>query len=362
MPDVDRLQQAIEQYPSEIQDRLLRIAEAAVFQEAKREFSENCEPIQTISAWELIMTEWPEPTWAVPGLLPAGLTIFAGKQKAGKSWLALQIAQAVAAGGHVLGQQIERGPVLYLALEDIPRRLQDRMKKQKWPADKSLEADFMVLGNFLDRVGDLRNGGNETLARQIERRGYRLVVIDTLSRAVMGTADQMDVDDMTTTLSPVQEVAFNNNCAVMLVDHHNKAASYTPDVINNILGSAAKAAVADTLWGIYREQGRAGAKLAIIGRDVEEKTLALSWDWLTGCWQVEGDAYEIELTERRLEILEAGHNLGKCGLMDIVAVVDQPKSHTHTRLQDLANEGFFLRTEEGRHVYYELTDKGWEAL
>ncbi len=73
------------------------------------------------------MTEWPEPTWAVPGLLPAGLCIFAGKQKAGKSWLALQIAQAVATGGHVLGQQIERGPILYLALEDIPRRLQDRM-------------------------------------------------------------------------------------------------------------------------------------------------------------------------------------------------------------------------------------------
>ncbi len=221
----------------------------------------------------------------------------------------------------------------------------------------------MVLGNFIDRVGDLRNGGNETLARQIEKRGYRLVVIDTLSRALMGTADQMDVDDMTITLSPVQEVAFNTNCAVMMIDHHNKAASMgTPDVINNILGSSAKAAVADTIWGLYKEHGKVGARLAIIGRDVEEKTLALTWDWLTGCWHVEGDAYEIELTKRRLEILEALYSLGKCGLMDIVAVIEQPKSHTHSRLQDLCNEGFVLRTEDGRRVYYELTDKGQEVL
>lgn len=361
MTDIAKL---IEQYPEETRDRLLRVAEAAILQEAKDDFSENREPLETITAWEVMMTEWPEPTWAVPGLLPAGLTIFAGKQKAGKSWMALQIAQAVATGGHVLGEQIQRGPVLYLALEDIPRRLQDRMKKQRWPADKSLKADFMVLGSFLDRVGDLRNGGNETLARQIERRKYRLVVIDTLSRAVAGTADQMDVDDMTATLSPVQEVAFNHNCAVVMIDHHNKAAGLrgTPDVINDVLGSSAKAAVADTIWGIYREQGKASAKLAIIGRDVEEKTLAMTWDWVTGCWQLEGDAFEIEITERRQEILEAGHGLGKCGLMDIVAVVDQPKSNTHSRLQDLVNEGFFLRTEEGRNVYYELTDKGEEAL
>jgi len=352
----NRLQQAIEQYPSEIQGRLLRIAEAAILQEAKREFSENCEPLETISAWEVMMTEWPEPTWAVPGLLPAGLTIFAGKQKAGKSWLALQIAQAVAAGGHVLGEQIERGPVLYLALEDIPRRLQDRMKKQRWPVDKTLEADFMVLGNFLDRVGDLRNGGNETLARQIEKRGYRLVVIDTLSRAVMGTADQMDVDDMTTTLSPVQEVAFNHNCAVVMIDHHNKAASYTPDVINNILGSSAKAAVADTIWGLYKEQGKAGAKLAIIGRDVEEKTLALTWDWLIGCWQVEGDAFEIELTERRQEILDALYATGKAAIGEIAKTTGQDRGNCFRRLQDLVNESLVLRIEEGSRVYYDLPE------
>ena len=45
-----------------------------------------------ISADEILTTEWPEPVWAVPGILPVGLGILGGPPKMGKSWLALQIA------------------------------------------------------------------------------------------------------------------------------------------------------------------------------------------------------------------------------------------------------------------------------
>lgn len=352
---LEATQQRIEAAPEEMRARLAREADAAVIAAMRAELAEEYEPLETISAYDILTTEWPEPVWAVPGLLPAGLTIFAGKQKIGKSWLALQIAQAVAAGGVALGEHAEAGPILYLALEDNPRRLQERMSKQGWPADPSIDADFMIFGDFFDRVGDLRNGGGERLARQIERRHYRLVVIDTLSRAVSGTADQMDVGDMTSALGPVQEIAFNNNCAVVMVDHHNKMASaHAPDVINNILGSTAKAAVADSLWGIYKEPGKAGAKLAIVGRDIEEKTLALKWDFMTGCWQVEGDAYELEMTARRQEILDAIGGIGRASVGEISETTEQDRGNCFRRLQDLVNEGLVLRIEDGRRVYYDL--------
>ena len=74
--------------------------------------------------------DFPEPRWIVPGIVPEGTTILAGKPKMGKSWLALGTSVAVAAGGVALGtKRVERGAVLYLALEDNPRRLQSRLKK-----------------------------------------------------------------------------------------------------------------------------------------------------------------------------------------------------------------------------------------
>ena len=112
--------------------------------------------------------------------------------------------------------------------------------------------------------------------------------------------------------------------------------------------------MADTAWGLYKERDKVGAKLAITGRDVEEQILALSWDWELGCWQCERDAHELELTERRQEILDALEDLGKAQVGGIAKAVGQPKSNTHNRLQGLVNAGLVQRETEGRWVYYEL--------
>ena len=44
---------------------------------------------KAITAEELLSTPLPPVKWIVPGLLPAGLALFAGPSKAGKSWLTL---------------------------------------------------------------------------------------------------------------------------------------------------------------------------------------------------------------------------------------------------------------------------------
>jgi hypothetical protein len=81
---------------------------------------------------ELLLHRFPERRWAVPGLIPEGLSLLAGKPKVGKSWLALTMALGVAHGGRVLGQLAMPEPlgVLYLALEDSPLRLQERHGQQ----------------------------------------------------------------------------------------------------------------------------------------------------------------------------------------------------------------------------------------
>jgi hypothetical protein len=310
-------------------------------------------PLKTLSADVILTTDWPEPTWAIPNLLPAGLCILAGKPKVGKSWLALQIAQSVASGGMALGECVEKGPVLYLALEDTPSRLQKRMTQQNWPS--GLPVDFLCLGDFNQQIGNLLGEGKDQLTRQIYQKRYRLVVVDTVSRAV--PSDQADVGQMTLALSPIQEIAQKLNCVVLMIDHHRKG-GMNPDPVSDILGSTAKGAMPDCIWGLYRGQGKAGAKLAIIGRDVQERKLILKFDGLTGCWQAEGDADALTITENRQEILDALEALGKAQLKDIVDSVGRNKGNVLKDLHELGKEGYIRKTGEGRgNIYFELLDR-----
>ena len=85
---------------------------------------------RTFTAAALQTMEFPPLTYLLPGLIPEGLCLLVSRPKLGKSWLVLDIATATAAGRLVLGDlKPASGEVLYLALEDGPRRLQRRMSR-----------------------------------------------------------------------------------------------------------------------------------------------------------------------------------------------------------------------------------------
>ena len=63
----------------------------------------------------------------IDNLLYPGTYLFVGAPKLGKSFLMLQIAYHVAAGITLWEYPVRQSPVLYLALEDDPRRLQERL-------------------------------------------------------------------------------------------------------------------------------------------------------------------------------------------------------------------------------------------
>ena len=82
---------------------------------------------KTITASALLATPIPPVKWIIPGLLPAGLAIFAGPSKAGKSWLTLWLCLQISQGKSVWGREIEPRTVLYFSLEDTLSRLQERL-------------------------------------------------------------------------------------------------------------------------------------------------------------------------------------------------------------------------------------------
>jgi AAA domain len=95
----------------------------------------------TYTAAELQKKEILPLRWIVPGVIPEGLIVLAGKSGLGKSYFALQIGASVASGGLALGSiRVERGDVLYCALEDGEGRMQFRMQQSiedgaAWPSE-----------------------------------------------------------------------------------------------------------------------------------------------------------------------------------------------------------------------------------
>lgn len=292
------------------------------------------------SAAELLQMEHVRPPAIVEELLYPGLAILGGPPKRGKSHLVLQLVQAVSTGGTFLGRQVAQGGCLYMALEDPAWRVAERMRAQGW-TDASAKADFWT-------VGSLRAGGGEEVAQAIRQQAYRLVVVDTLSRALTG--DQNKGQEMTAALTPVQEAAHAMQCAVLLIDHFNKLGTATAgvdddgemegDPILNLAGSISKSGMADTVLGLYRQRGKRRSVLAVTGRDVEEQAIPIQFDWATRCWQPASEQ-ERTLSTARAEILQAVEDLsGEASYTEVVKAVGKDRGNVYKQLQDLVNMGY----------------------
>lgn len=297
------------------------------------------------TADELLAVEFPEPNWAIEGILPEGLAILAGRPKLGKSWLALQWALSVGAGGMAFGRKVKKGKVLYLALEDHPRRLQNRQKKQGWPRGANV--------TFVTSWKDLLDGGLDDLRARIEQDTYAMVVIDTLSRAMR--FDQNEVDKATAVLAPLQKLALEYGLCVLLIDHHKKSAFSVDDVIDEVLGSTGKTAVADVILGLFRERGKTGATLKVTGRDLEDVELVIEWHRDTCAWQLLGDAKNTPRTDMEQAILGAIEALdGLATTKQVAEYLEKDGGQVSRAIGDLLERHILIRGERsGKEVPYQ---------
>ena len=136
---------------------------------------------KTITAGALLATPIPPVKWIIPGLLPAGLAIFAGPSKAGKSWLTLWLCLQISQGKSVWGREIEPRTVLYFSLEDTLGRLQERLYKL---VDAEEDPERLILQTESHGIGQ---GLEEQIVSFIHTYpDISLIVIDTLQKVRKG--------------------------------------------------------------------------------------------------------------------------------------------------------------------------------
>jgi RecA-family ATPase len=238
--------------------------------------------------------------YVIPGYVVEGLTVLAGKPKLGKSWWAYDASIAVATGGKAMGMvECEQGDVLYLALEDNRRRVQDRIRTL-CPARQVQNINLKRL-TVRTVTPHIDNGLMAELDKwRLACERPRLIIVDVFlqvrpPRKKGEDPYSADYDAVT----PLQRYASEHRLAIVLVTHTRKMAADDP--LEAVSGTNGVTGAADAVLVLNRDAK--GTTLYGRGRDIEEIETAMRFDG--GRWSILGDADEVRKSDERRKIVAA---------------------------------------------------------
>ena len=265
--------------------------------------------LKVINQKSLLEATYPPQKWIVPSILPTGLAILAGKPKSGKSILALNLSLAVANGHKALDSdsfKVEPGSVLYCALEDSYRRLQDRtlnmISHMNLAPSEDLEftTDMLRLPQGIQQIDKwLQNTENP-----------RFVVIDIFARVKESSSGKGTLYDTEySSLGPLQRFAQDTDIGLLLVHHTRKAQAV--DEFDTVSGSTAITGAADTSMLLTGSEESNSSILHIKGRDLEERELSLSLNPEALVWAYTGPVISRQPAPRQAQIIDLLNSVGE---------------------------------------------------
>ena len=246
-------------------------------------FDENY--LHTVSMTELYDTVYENRPPIVDSLLYSGLYLFVGSPKIGKSFLMAQLAYHISTGTPIWNYKVNKGTVLYLALEDDYSRLQKRLY-QMFGTDSSDNLYLSVSASQL----------NDGLDKQLEsfimkHADTKLIIIDTLQKVREVSSDYSYSNDYEI-ISRLKRFADNNKICMILVHHTRKQKS--DDSFDMISGTNGLLGAADGAFVLQKEKRTANAAtLEISGRDQQDQKLYLNRNPDNLIWELERTETEL---------------------------------------------------------------------
>ena len=265
---------------------------------------------RTFGADALQTETFPPLTYLLPGLLPEGLCLLVSRPKLGKSWLALDIAIATAAGRFVLGMLKPQvtGEVLYLAFEDGKRRLQRRLTKLlpafngTWPSGLTFACEWPRSDH--GGLADIENWIKYTREKS---KHPCLIVVDTLALFRKVASGKQAYQEDYIAVAELQKLASKYNITIIVVHHDRKSGA--DDVFDTVSGTLGLTGAADTIAILKREAG--AVTFHVRGRDIEEAEKALQFNKHTCRWTILGEAIDVRRSDERARVLAALQDAGE---------------------------------------------------
>jgi hypothetical protein len=276
-----------------------------------------------------------EPTpFVIDQILPEGTMLITGKPKTRKSWLALNFAWSVAAGGKALGRyQALKGDALYIDLEMGAARLHKRLHVVSPNVEPPKGFQFATKW---PSVG----AGFETWIRDYLKSNpfTRLIIIDTLVGVRpprVRYEDPYEVDKRFT--QALTDVCHAHRVAMVLIHHSRKADG--SDITDDASGSTGLTGGVDNYGALRLSREEKGAgQLLLTGRDIEiDGDLNLKWDSRFAQWNV--TETEVMLTPERRDVL--GLLCDRPGLKakEIALILKRDEGGTKRLLSNMKDDG-----------------------
>ena len=227
--------------------------------------------LNTVSMNELYETVYQSRPPVIDGLLYPGTYLFAGAPKVGKSFFMAQLAYHISTGQKLWDYDVRQGSVLYLALEDDYRRLQDRMSRM-----------FGVEGTdqlyFAVQAKQIGAGLDEQLEKFMkEHPDTRLIIIDTLQKIREVSTDGYSYANDYEIVGKLKQLADKSGVCLLLVHHTRK--QQAGDKFEMISGTTGLLGCADGAFLLQKENRTdLNATLEVVGRDQPDQRLHLMRD------------------------------------------------------------------------------------
>ncbi len=258
------------------------------FEELQRELQRMEDPscLRTVSMTELFENVYQRNAPIVDGLLYRGMYLFVGAPKLGKSFLMEQLAYHVSTGTPLWGFSVQKGTVLYLALEDNYSRLQSRLYRMFGTA----ENEKLYLSVSASQLG---KGLDEQLAGfLLKHPETTLIIIDTLQKIREIGGDAYSYASDYQIITRLKSFADAHGICLMVVHHTRKQKSDDP--FDMVSGTNGLMGAADGGFLLQKERRTSNtATLEISGRDQQDQRLYLLRNEGKLCWDL--DHIETEL-------------------------------------------------------------------
>ncbi|WP_422933606.1 AAA family ATPase [Sinomonas sp. P47F7] len=304
----------------------------------------------------LLAQDFPPIKYIVPGIIPEGVTVIAGAPKAGKSWMVLDLALCVAGGDPTLCelQAGEKRPVMYVALEDGPRRL--KMRTNILGVNDGYRYKRLTLKTAIEPGQAI-----STIREYIDRHhgDNPVVIVDTLAKVMPTPVSGVSAyaADYAAMTQFKLIVADYPGSSIILVHHTRKMGA--EDFSDTVSGTQGITGAADTTVVLKRARGEATGTLFVTSRDAAEGEYSVTLDghrWrLDGGTLAEAAKAAVErkatdgLGDQMAEVIRFVNGREKTTAGDLAAALGLEANAARTYLSRAVESGRISKS--GRGVY-----------